>query len=59
MFAAGVAAPFWLIVDAGPGAAAAELCEVEDKGLLSRTLQLGWRLRRLWMNAMAMIAPAV
>jgi hypothetical protein len=59
MFATGVTAASWLAVDAAFGAAAAELCEVEDRGLLSRTLQLGWRLRRLWMNAMAMIAPAV
>lgn len=59
MFAAGVTASFWLAADAGPGVGAPELGEVEDTGLLSRTLQLGWRLTRLWMNAMAMIAPAV
>jgi len=59
MLAAGLTAPFWLAVDAGAGASAPELGEVEDRGLLSRTLQLGWRLMRLWMNAMAMIAPAV
>jgi len=58
MFAAGVMAAFWLVVEAAPGAAASELGEVEDRGLLSSTLQLGWRLTRLWMNAMAMIAPA-
>ncbi|KAA6419440.1 MAG: hypothetical protein FRX49_10538 [Trebouxia sp. A1-2] len=42
-----VTASFWLAADAGPGVGAPELGEVEDTGLLSRTLQLGWRLTRL------------